>query len=76
MPRKESLPAKLRRLREAAGLSQAVLGAAIGVTQGAIGHFESGRKAVPLETLHALAVALGHDPHDLDARLASRSPSR
>jgi transcriptional regulator with XRE-family HTH domain len=60
---------KVRRLREAAGLTQTQLAARLGVTQGRIGHLEQGRRPLNLETLHALALALGHDPHDLDPRL-------
>lgn len=38
--------AALRRLRKAAGLSQKQLAGAVGLTQGAIGHLETGRRGV------------------------------
>jgi transcriptional regulator with XRE-family HTH domain len=36
-----------------------------------ISEFETGRKPVDLSTLHRWCVAIGIDPHEVDARLAS-----
>ena len=55
--------AEVKRLREAAGLSQAELAEKLGVSQGAISHIETGRDAgvgnVPL--MFKLAAALSVD---------------
>jgi transcriptional regulator with XRE-family HTH domain len=70
-------PDRLRRLREAKGLSQTQLGAAVGKTAQAVATWERGsRKPVDLVTLVRIAAALGVtldelvgftvDPHRLD----------
>lgn len=51
---------ELRRLREEKGLSQQALGAAVGLTQGMIGHIERGLvPGVSAATLYKLVEALG-----------------
>ena len=54
-----TLPARLRTLRLAAGLSVPALAAAAGVTAQAIRYLEAGSRAPSLETAAKLAVALG-----------------
>lgn len=55
-----SLAQEIKRLRTAAGLTQAALGEKIGVGQSAIGNLESRRTpSVSVETLYALSDALG-----------------
>ena len=54
-----TLPARLRTLRLAAGLSVPALAAAAGVTAQAIRYLEAGSRAPSLETAARLAKALG-----------------
>lgn len=62
----ESLATRLRRLREARGLSTRQLAGAAGFSQGVVTHLETGRTRDPrLETLRALAAALGVGLEDL-----------
>ena len=58
-------PDRLRALRRQAGLSRTALGALVGVTPGAIGHFENGYAQPSAPTLGALAGALGVTVGDL-----------
>ena len=54
----------LRSIREALGLSQAELGARLGMTQGSITHYENGRQEMPprvARKLIAVAARLGHE---------------
>lgn len=51
--------------RKAIGLSQQQLAAALGITQGAVGHIESERRAMPVHVLVGIAAALGCDVNDL-----------
>jgi transcriptional regulator with XRE-family HTH domain len=55
----ERIGARLRRLRLRAGLSQAALGARLGVTAGAINRYEMGRRRVPLRDIPRMASILG-----------------
>lgn len=48
----------LRQIREAAGITQAELAAAIGMTQGAIGHYESGRRTPGLSECRSILAVL------------------
>jgi transcriptional regulator with XRE-family HTH domain len=51
---------ELKRLRETKGLSQRALGDLVGLTQGAIGHVETGRRqGVGADVLYKLCDALG-----------------
>jgi transcriptional regulator with XRE-family HTH domain len=50
---------KLRGLRIAKGLSQSDLAKKIGVTQGAVGFWESGERVPAFDAVHALCKALG-----------------
>ena len=54
-----ALAADLRRLREAADLTQVQLGEKIGVTQPVIARLESGKVMPDVKTLHRIAQALG-----------------
>lgn len=54
--------ARLRTLREAAGLSQVRLAAASGVTSELVSRLERGRGSPRAETVRALAAALGVEP--------------
>jgi transcriptional regulator with XRE-family HTH domain len=57
---------KLRRLREAADLSQAAAASAAGVTRQRWNDIESGRKTnIELDTLEAIAKAVKAKPKDL-----------
>ena len=49
----------IRRYRKAKGLTQAQLADAVGLTEGAIRHYESGIRAVKPELLEEIANALG-----------------
>lgn len=48
----------LRTIREAAKVSQTALAKKVGCTQGAIGHYESGRRNPDLKTCRKLVEAL------------------
>lgn len=56
---------RVRRLREAAELTQAALGARVGLDRTTITSIESGRHGVPLHVLVELADALGCAPGDI-----------
>src|SRR5690349_809632 len=59
---------KLRELRDAAELSQAALGAKVGMTRDVIARLETSLAANPtLDTIRKLAEALGCEPADLIA---------
>jgi transcriptional regulator with XRE-family HTH domain len=62
-----TFPARLKELRERAGLTQAELAAAVGTSQGNLSDWESGRREPNLSSLRALAAALKVKP----ARLIS-----
>ena len=66
----DTFPRRLRDARRAAGLTQVELADRVGVHQTRLSQIEGGA-AVDLEMRWKLAVALGVDPHTLDARLAS-----
>lgn len=51
--------ARLRELRAEAGLSQSELAERMGLTQGSIGHLETGRREATWSTVITLAKALG-----------------
>jgi len=55
----------LQRLRKAKGMSQAQLAAAVGVTPGAVGQYESGITSPSLKTAMLLASVLGCKIDDL-----------
>ena len=59
MPTPDTLPARLRALREAAGLSRYALARAAGIHPGTYGRYEAGRKMITLETAGRIAAALG-----------------
>ncbi|SET28948.1 helix-turn-helix transcriptional regulator [Thorsellia anophelis] len=48
----------LKQIRKAIGLSQCALSKSIGVTQGAIGHYEAGRRSPDLQTCRAIVEEL------------------
>ncbi|MGP4141019.1 helix-turn-helix transcriptional regulator [Sodalis praecaptivus] len=50
----------LRKIREAIPVSQSVLADLVGCTQGAIGHYESGRRTPDLSTCRQLVNALNN----------------
>jgi transcriptional regulator with XRE-family HTH domain len=58
--------ARLRALRESKGLSQAELGAKVGVNQPAVWKWEAGKFEPSLETRHLIAAALGEDPYAIE----------
>ena len=58
MPALAFCPTRLRALRHDADLSRTALGALVGVTPGAIGHFENGYAQPSAGTLGALADVL------------------
>ncbi len=55
----------LRQRRDDAGMTQAALGEAVGLTQGAILHLETDRRAPSLRVLVAIADTLGCRVDDL-----------
>jgi len=56
---------RLKVLRVNAGLTQAELGAAVGIKQGTVARYESGDRTPPDEMRAKLADALGADPADV-----------
>jgi transcriptional regulator with XRE-family HTH domain len=58
-PREETVGARIRALRERAGLTQAVLAAMVGVSVGQVSRWETNRTEPALSNLAALAPALG-----------------
>lgn len=67
----DTFAARLRTVRLGLGLTQAEAAARIGKTQGYWTSLETGRNGASLDQVHAIAIALGLDPHQLDERLAS-----
>jgi transcriptional regulator with XRE-family HTH domain len=59
---------RLRRLREAAGLSQAKLAAAAGVHWRTIQNYEYARRTMPFDVAERIADALGVDLNELAGR--------
>lgn len=55
----QRIGARLRTFRLRAGLSQAALGARLGLTAGAINRYEMGRRRVPLRDIPRMASILG-----------------
>lgn len=50
---------KIAEVRKAKGFTQQALADALGLTQGAVAHWESGRRQPPLAMLRRIAEALG-----------------
>ncbi len=74
----EVLGRRIAALRKDQGMSQAQLGEVLGVTQQQVGHFEVGRRRVPVSTLPALARALGVTVEELigeEPKAAKRGPA-
>ena len=59
------LGARLKELREAAGLSQVALSAKVGTTQVQIVRYEKGQQSMSLQRLYEVAGALGVYARDL-----------
>lgn len=57
--------AKVKELREAAGLTQVALAKKAGVQQGQLSEIEIGKRIPRLDTIKKLARALGVPPHEL-----------
>jgi len=68
----EGIAERLKRAREAAGLTQPELAAKVGVSQGTIGNIETGLRKRPRDLL-AIAAALRVDPHWLETGKTSPS---
>lgn len=73
MPEPETLGARLKALRLAAGLSQRELAAEVGVTFPHISKVETGREQASAELIGRIAEAVGADPAEL-LLLADRLP--
>ena len=56
---------KIAEVRKSKGFTQQVLARAVGLTQGAVAHWESGRRQPPLAMLRKIAAALGVDVREL-----------
>lgn len=56
---------RIAKIRREKGLTQQKLGEEVGATQGAVAHWESGRRQPPLAMLRKIAEALGVDVRDL-----------
>lgn len=56
---------KITEVRKSRGFTQQALAQAVGLTQGAVAHWESGRRQPPLAMLRKIAEALGVDVRDL-----------
>ena len=54
-----SVGENIRRYRKSRGMTQAQLAEAVGLTEGAVRHYESGIRAVKPELLESIAAALG-----------------
>ncbi|PBP34603.1 transcriptional regulator [Pseudomonas syringae] len=50
----------MKTIREKVGVTQAVLAGLIGLTQGAIAHYESGRRKPPLDECRRIVAALNN----------------
>jgi transcriptional regulator with XRE-family HTH domain len=78
----DPLRAQLRRLREAAGLTQRQLAAKIGVAHTAIQSYEDGRNDIPLSKLRRFADGLGltvdihFRPHDPNGPVEEVTPEQ
>lgn len=59
---KQRIGPAIRHYREEAGLSVSELARAVGVTEGAIRHYETGRQTPPIDKLESLGEALGVNP--------------
>lgn len=71
----QRIGARLRAMRLRAGLSQAALGARLGVTAGAINRYEMGRRRVPLRDVPRIASILGVTPMRLLGAGAAGRPA-
>lgn len=74
----KTLGKRIAELRREQGLTQAELGELLGLTQQQVGHFEVGRRRVPVSLLPALARAVGASVEDLlgeDRKPGKRGPS-
>ena len=72
-----SVGENIRRYRKSRGMTQAQLAEAVGLTEGAVRHYESGIRAVKPELLESIAAALGVSVNALkmcirDRRVAAR----
>ena len=56
---------KIAEVRKSKGFTQQALAKAVGLTQGAVAHWESGRRQPPLAMLRKIAEALGVDVREL-----------
>ncbi len=54
-----SVGENIRRYRKSRGMTQALLAEAVGLTEGAVRHYESGIRAVKPELLESISAALG-----------------
>ena len=61
-----SVGENIRRYRKSHGMTQAQLAEAVGLTEGAVRHYESGIRAVKPELLESIAAALGAQSRDGD----------
>jgi transcriptional regulator with XRE-family HTH domain len=61
--------AKLRAARIAAGLTQAELAERLGIKQPSVAQAEKDRTKITLDRLLKFSLAIGCDPHSIDARL-------
>ncbi len=74
----KSLGKRIAELRKEQGLTQAQLAELLGLTQQQVGHFEVGRRRVPVSLLPALARAVGTSVEDLigeDRKPGKRGPA-
>lgn len=65
---------RVRELRELRGLRQADLADCVGVSRPSIVQFESGMQHLPLETIYAIAAALGAQISDILPRMEELTP--
>jgi transcriptional regulator with XRE-family HTH domain len=62
---KEAMPARIKRIRIARGLSTAKLAELAAVEEAQVLRWEAGEQIEQLQALLRLAEALGRDPHEL-----------
>ena len=68
---RERLGLRIRSLREAAGMNQLQLAELAGIQSSHLSRIEAGKYAVTLETVQAIAEALGMTVDIIDPRLAN-----
>lgn len=67
----EAFGARVRSLREARAITQAILGQAVGLTRSSVANLEAGRQRIPLHIVCDVADVLGVAPGELLPRASN-----